>query len=40
MAEVDYKAEWWLATAHGKGYVIACNGDGSVCTESKFEISQ
>ena len=32
--------EWWWATAHGKGYVRACNFDGSVCGISSFEIDQ
>jgi len=32
--------EWWKATAHGKGYLKACNFDGSVCGVSTFEIDQ
>lgn len=31
------QGQWWIASAHGKGYVEACNGDLSVCTEAKFE---
>lgn len=29
---------WWLASAHGRGYVIACNADQSVCTQSKWQV--
>jgi hypothetical protein len=32
--------EWWKATAHGKGYLKACNVDGTVCGTSTFEIDQ
>lgn len=32
--------EWWKATAHGKGFLKACNGDRSVCGISTFEINQ
>jgi hypothetical protein len=32
--------EWWKATAHGKGYIRACNFDSSVCGISTFEIDQ
>jgi hypothetical protein len=31
---------FWLASAHGKGHVIACNADQSVCTKSGFTIDQ
>lgn len=34
------KGEWWKATAHGKGFLRACNFDGSVCGTSTFEIDQ
>lgn len=32
--------QWWKATAHGKGYLKACNFDGSACGTSTFEIDQ
>lgn len=32
--------EWWKASAHGKGFLKACNADGSVCGVSAFEIDQ
>ena len=32
--------EWWKASAHGKGFLKACNADGSVCGTSSFEIDQ
>jgi hypothetical protein len=32
--------EWWKASAHGKGFLKACNADGSVCGVSTFEIDQ
>jgi hypothetical protein len=34
------RGEWWKASAHGKGYLKACNFDGSVCGTSTFEIDQ
>jgi len=29
---------FWLATAHGRGTIKACNKGGTVCTESRFEV--
>lgn len=29
---------FWLATAHGRGTIKACNAGAKVCTESRFEV--
>jgi hypothetical protein len=34
------KGQFWRATAHGKGFIKACNADQSVCGVSTFEINQ
>jgi hypothetical protein len=30
----------WASIAHGKGYIKACNGPGTVCTSSSFEVDK
>jgi len=32
------RGSWWLASAHGIGYPVACNADKSVCTKASFKV--
>jgi hypothetical protein len=34
------EGEWMVATSHGKGHLVACDGSGTVCDKTEYEISQ